>query len=207
MISHFHYLDQVLYKIGVKEKDCHPELSRGEEFRQLALGGGAVSLEEAIFLAGLVWITRPSVIIELGTSHGASALVLAAAVKDIGLDCKISTIDLRKDVDPDAKRFDQELELNINFVTGKNSLAFLSTCVPFKDKQHLVFSDTEIHTRPEEVALIQRKFPKGTVVAIHDTYDFHPHGPMNLQGELYKRDALVDLVELPSPRGLTVLRT
>lgn len=194
------YLDAVLTDLGIENKDCHPDLPRGKEYRMVKPGGGAVSIEEAMFLAGTIWATRPDVIIELGTSQGCSALVMAAACKDLGKG-QVITVDLAKE--PPASRFiAAKHDLPLKFINDMHSMEYLRAAEPAENLQYLLFSDTEIPVRPQEVNLIIEKFPKGSVIMVHDTSDKHPFGPMKLVDKVN-----LPIVELPSPRGISILRT
>ena len=192
-------LNQVIADLGCENKDCHTNLPRGSEYRMLKPGGGAVSVEEAMFLAGVVWVTRPDVVIELGTSMGTSALILAAACKGLGKG-SVMTIDIAKDK-PLTRLIADKYELPLKYILETNSMDFLKEFAPYK-QQYLVFSDTDIPLRPQEVNLVIEKFPKGTVIVVHDTSDLHPFGPMKLASHVSR-----PIVELPSPRGISILRS
>lgn len=203
MKSYFQNIEAVVREMGVKAQDCHPGINRGSEYHQLGFGVGAVSLEEALCLAGLIFVTRPDTIIELGTETGASALVLGAAAKDLGCG-RVFTVDKQPGVNAEASKLAEKYSLPIEWVTGIDSISFLNK-LPFdKSKRYFVFSDTDIKVRPDEVELCRKILPKGTVIAIHDTSDEHPYGPMNLKEKIHKD---LELIELPSPRGLTVVKT
>ncbi len=203
MKSYLQNVESVLREVGVKANDCHPDISRGKEFHQLGFGVGAISLEEAMCLVGLIFITRPDYIIELGTETGASALVLGAAAKDLGCG-RVFTVDKKVGVNAEASAMAEKYSLPIEWVTNIDSISFLKK-LPFDtNKRYFVFSDTDIRVRPEEVELCRQILPKGTVIAVHDTSDEHPYGPMNLKEKINKE---MQLIELPSPRGLTVVKT
>lgn len=192
-------VDAVLSELGIFKDDCHSNLSRGKEYRMLKPGGGAVSIEEAMFLVGTIWVTRPHAVIELGTSMGVSALVLAAACKDLGMG-EVVTVDLAKDA-PITRLIAEKYNLPIKYVCETNSLDYLPKFIPITGKQYLVFSDTDIPVRHLEVQYVIDNFPKGTVVVVHDTSDKHPFGPMKLKEKINH-----PIVELPSPRGISILR-
>lgn len=201
------HVRNLLSEIGIRNKDCHPNLPRGMEFRQLGLGGGSISFEEAIFLQGLIAITKPDNILELGTSNGASALFMGAAVKDmqdgdlLPKHTWVFTVDLATKVHDEALKIRDRLKLPVSFILNKNSLHYLDENKPDQNQRWLIFSDTDIPIRPLEIEKIMNTYPKGTVIAVHDTSDLHPFGPMKLR-EKIKSD---NFLELPSPRGLTVL--
>lgn len=185
--------------MGLKSHDCHPQLKRDNEYKGLGLGGGAICLEEAYLFMGLIAAVKPDYVIELGTSQGGSTIAIAAILKDFGKGTIIS-------VDMAPKPPEKAIELrrllyvdNIKFVS-QHSLEFLSSFEPMNDKTYLVFSDTDIAVRPEEVKLVLKKFPKGTVIVVHDTSDQHPFGPMKLKEKISH-----PVVELPTPRGISLL--
>lgn len=189
----------VLNELGIFKDDCHSNLKRGKEYRMLKPGGGAVSIEEAMFLVGTVWVTRPDAVIELGTSMGVSALVLAAACKDLGKG-EVITVDLATDP-PITRLIAEKYNLPLKYVCQTNSLDYLPTFIPISIKQYLVFSDTDIPVRHLEVQHVIDNFPKGTVIVVHDTSDKHPFGPMKLKEKI----TTLPIVELPSPRGISIL--
>lgn len=197
----FQNIKAVLEEMKILSRDCHPELPRGKEFHQLGFGVGAITYEEAVALYGLIFVTRPHVIIELGTETGASSLVLGAAAKDLGIGI-VYSIDRAKNPPTKAQGIVEKYRLPVTYVCEQTSLEFLDSFTPDPTLQHFFFSDTDIPVRPLEVDAIQKFYPKGTVVAVHDTADLHPYGPMKLPQKIN-----APCVELPSPRGLTILRT
>jgi predicted O-methyltransferase YrrM len=203
MKSFFQNIESVIQDIGVLAHDCHVDIPKGREYHQLAMGRGAITLEESLCLAGLVFIERPDVIIELGTETGASSLVLGAAAKDLGKGF-IYSVDLAPRQPSDAARIRDKYMLPIEYVVGIDSIKYL-TDMPFdQDKTYFVFSDTDIKIRPKEVELVRKRLPKGTLVAVHDTSENHPFGPMKLYEKL---ETKTPVIELQSPRGLSILRT
>jgi predicted O-methyltransferase YrrM len=201
----FYYLTRVINDIGILDGDCHPNLPRGKEFKQLGLGIGAISFEEAMCLAGLLYITKPNVILELGTETGASSLILGAVAKDMGNGAQVFTVDKQPNQPEIASKIKATYGLPINFVSNITSLDFINKFfVVREDQTYFAFSDTDIVLRPVEVELLRQRLPKGSVIAVHDTSDLHPYGPMNLKEKLHKD---MQILDLPSPRGLTILRT
>ncbi|MCB0354977.1 MAG: hypothetical protein KDD64_15705 [Bdellovibrionales bacterium] len=193
------FLHELLARTGIKSHDNHLSLPRADRFRQIDMGVGAVSIEEAMFLYGLVGIVKPDVVIELGTAEGASAVFLAAACADFGAG-KVFSIDYAEAPPAIALKLSQELELPLQFECGTRSLEWLERFSPSSTSKYLVFSDTEMKIRPDEVLYVKEKFPQGTCIAVHDTASGHPYGPMNLAERIG-----VDVLELPSPRGLSIL--
>lgn len=203
LIEYLKNLEKILKCIGLNSMDCHQDLPRGTEYRQLGLGAGAICIEEAMCLAGLIYATRPDIVLELGTENGASCLILGAAVKDLGVG-KVFSVDMANKNPPFAESIVVDENLPVEFVLNTNSLDFLKGNAFDQSKKYFVFSDTNINTRPEEVELIRRFLPPGTVIAVHDTSDLHPHGPMNLKNKLHPD---IQFVEIDTPRGLTILKT
>lgn len=193
-------VDALIKTIGLKDYDCHGNLPRDNEYHGLGLGGGAISLEEGLLLAGLLAVTKPDVVIELGTSKGASTLFLASVLKDLNKG-KLYSVDFAKN--PPIVAFDIAKSLgltNINWCLGVDSLTYLNSMEIDPNLKYMVFSDTDIKVRPDEVKLVYKLFPSGTFVAVHDTSDLHPFGPMNLESKLG-----MPVLQFPSPRGLSLL--
>lgn len=193
-------LTKVINAIGLRQGDCHRELPRNSEYFGLALGGGAICVEEAIFLAGLIFCHRPHKIIELGTSSGASALCLAATCLDVQHG-DVTTVDIAPGAPSVAFEIAEKFDLPLGFLCETNSIDFLNSYAPIPDERYLVFSDTEIAVRPEEVKLILGKFPRGTLIVVHDTSDLHPVGPMKLYEKIAE-----PMVQVDTPRGITLLK-
>lgn len=194
-------VEEVLKHVGLKDHDCHPGLPRDEKYRGIGIGGGAISIEEAMLIIGVVWATRPDFVIELGTFNAGSTLIIGAALKDLKQG-NIITVDLADKPNQKAQNLSALLGLPIRFVNNTNSLDFLDKFTPQESLQYLVFSDTDIPVRPIEVDKVLNSYPRGTVIAVHDTSDLHPFGPMKLKEKIND----VHIVELPSPRGLSILR-
>jgi predicted O-methyltransferase YrrM len=193
----FPTLRSLVDQIGLAKGDCHPELPRDKEFKGLGLGGGAISIEEALLLAGIIAVHKPDVILELGTAMGASALALGAVCVDLKKG-KVITVDMAKSA-PESSKIMREMKLPIEYVIDINSLDYLENFVIDPKKRYLVFSDTDIQVRPDEVRKVLQKFPKGTMITVHDTSDKHPFGPMELKKKFE------NVAEFPSPRGISVL--
>lgn len=209
LIRIFPTLQKVISQMGIKNRDCHPDLPGGKVFRQLNLGGGAISLEEALFLCGIVSVFRPHYIIELGTSKGASALCFGAIAKDCNKNdtsrfINVETVDYDTNFNNSetARSIAKKYSLPINFINGWSSIDYLNgACFP-KALRHLFFSDTDIPIRPDEINLINEVAPKGSLVVVHDTSDNHPYGPMNLKEKL---NFTPNIINFPSPRGITLI--
>lgn len=206
-------LNDVLNSIGIKKNDCHPELPMDSQFHGLGFAGGAISLEEAMFLVGLIAVEKPDVVIELGTSLGASTVILGAALKDlneIGDKGDDPTFLFSVDHGPlaeKAHRLVVRSNLPVEFVIGAKSTDFLENLAIDPANKYFIFSDTDIPIRPVEVDIILRKFPRSTPIVVHDTSDLHPFGPMKLKEKLKEMGHSPDIFELPSPRGMSFLRS
>lgn len=193
-------VDKLISIIGLKSNDCHPQLPRDKDYKALGFGAGAICFEELMFICGVIHIHKPDIIIELGTSWGASALGMGAVLKDIGKG-KLLTVD-KATTPPNTEKYALELDLPIEYITSTMSTDFLRTYQVDDSLRYLVFSDTDIPIRPTEVDMVRRGFPRGTIILVHDTSDLHPVGPMHLKKSFPNED----IVELPSPRGLSILK-
>lgn len=192
--------EKVITELGLSAYDCHKEIPRNDEYKALGHGAGAICVEEAVALGGLLMIHKPDIVVELGTSWGASAVAMAAVLKDLGKG-HLFTVDLAKDM-PFTKATAARHELPLTYITETRGLDFLKNLAINPSLRYFVFSDTDIPQRPGEINEAIRRFPKGTLLAVHDTSDLHPIGPMNLPEHVTERP----IVELPSPRGLSILK-
>lgn len=192
-------LEMLTKHIGLSNHDCHVELPGDSLYKGLGHGAGAICIEEALFLGGVIATTKPDIIIELGTAWGGSALAMGCIAKDISPKTHLISVDAGQ-VNDRAHQIKRLFDLNIDFVQG-HSHTWLKEFEPHPGLTYFCFSDTHIPDRPEEVRIIREKFPKGTFIAVHDTSDLHPIGPM----KLYEK---VDgpMLEMPTPRGLTLLK-
>lgn len=194
-------LKRTVEKMGLSHKDCHAVLPRDSEFKGLGLGGGAICLEEAFFLAGLIAVIKPDVVIELGTAYGASAVAIGSILKDFKKGV-LKTVDIADTPPKTARDIILDHKLPVEFVTGTNSLDYIDSLVHEKDKIYLIFSDTEIDIRPTEVNKVIEKFGPNTFVVVHDTSPLHPRGPMNLEKGLNPQ---YKIMNFPTPRGISVV--
>ena len=196
----FQNLESVLTQTGLRKNDCHPELPRDKEFHGIGLGGGAISLEEALFIAGVIATVKPDIVIELGTAQGGSTVCIGAILKDFGKG-KLITVDMAESGPPmPAHSIQLEHFLPVKWIRNTKSMDFLANYDIEEGKRYLVFSDTDIPIRPDEVNYVRTNFPEDTYILVHDTSSKHPFGPM----ELEKKTDL-EMVQLPSPRGITLV--
>jgi predicted O-methyltransferase YrrM len=191
--------------MGLTPTDCHPGLPRDKEFKGLGLGGGAISIEEAYFLLGVIAVVKPDVVLELGTAQGGSTIALGAILKDFGKG-EVISVDLANTPPPRAFELNEKLDLPIKWECPQESLEYLNNFEIDDNKIYLVFSDTDIAQRPKEVLHVLNTFPEGTFIVVHDTSDLHPFGPMELRKSLLEDGCKPDIIELPSPRGISILR-
>jgi len=192
--------EKVITELGLSAYDCHKEIPRNDEYRALGHGAGAICIEEAVTLGGLLMIHKPDIVIELGTAWGASSVAMASVLKDLGKG-HLYTVDLAKDM-PFTSALAERHSLPLTYITKTRGRDFLTNLAIKPNLRYFVFSDTDIPQRPGEVKEVIRRFPKGSLVAVHDTSDLHPIGPMNLPKHVTERE----IIELPSPRGLSILK-
>lgn len=179
--------------------DCHPEIPRGKDYHQTTYGFGSVSYEEAVFLYGMVLVTKPNIVCETGTETGLSTIHLAQALSDQQYG-KLYAIEIDKGNYNRTLQAIQENGLNQWVeLLNDDSRRHLEQIPINRDYQYLCFLDSLQQTRIDEFRIIERRFPKGTVVIIHDTSPLHPMGQMNLDTVIPVR-----WLHLPTPRGISV---
>lgn len=190
----------LLFDYDISTPDCHPELPRGREYNKITtFGEGSLSYEEAMFLYGLVLGCKPDTIIETGTENGCSSIHLAKALKDQGCGNLICIEHSEHYVNRTNKNLEKYNVNDITEVIKTDSIEFLNNYKVVDNKHYMLFLDTTIQMRVQEFKIVKSKFPKGTIVAIHDTSQQHPCGKMNLDQETSEK-----WFHLPSPRGLSV---
>jgi len=68
-------------------------MSRFEDIKKLNTGMGC-TIEDYIFIYGLITLLKPKTIVEIGTNTGASAIVMGLALKENNIDGTIYTFDI-----------------------------------------------------------------------------------------------------------------
>lgn len=183
--------------------DCHPELPRSHQFhRSATYGGGSMSLEEAQVLCSLVQIIKPEHALETGCESGFSAAYMALGCSLNGFG-KVHTIELNPEWAVKAREnLVRDGVSDWVEVVIQDSLSYINeTPLSFG----FALLDTHISFRSTELEALRHKMLPGGIVAVHDSSPLHPmKGNCNLLEEL--RDFGMQLIHLPSPRGLTILQ-
>jgi ADP-heptose:LPS heptosyltransferase/predicted O-methyltransferase YrrM len=202
--------------------DVHPELPRAELYHQGNWGGGAASIEEALFLHALVLVLKPVACLETGTETGWTAAHIAAALEANGrgklitleIDPKMAALarqnlethDLTHRVQvleiPALEYLQEATDYHKPEPTGNlfSALYGLRTPIDF------ALLDTHIPLRLAELEALVPHLSPGAVVCVHDTSPEHPmRGKTTLLSDLRAVPGFT-VLHLPSPRGLTVLQ-
>ena len=166
--------------------------------------GAAMTVEEALFLSGLLIVRKPSVALELGCSTGFSTAFLADAAS------RSNSQFIAVDADPSAI---VKAKQRTSFM-GVSAEFVLSDATEYLNKSPLTFDfvliDTDLKTRQQELWALWPKLSTNGIVAIHDASPLHPlRGDTTLMKDLYElrgRDHDYDLLYVPSPRGIAVIR-
>ena len=187
--------------------DCHPELPRAHQYhRSETYGGGSMSLEEAQVLCSLVQIIKPHAVFESGTEAGFSAAYM-------GLGCALNGFGKVYSCDIDAAWVVTARE-NHQRDGVRDWVDVLNTdSLEFIENTNLSFGfaliDSIISLRLAEITALLPKMEAGGIIATHDTSPLHPleRGAnllQNLRTLGVERD--LQVIHLPSPRGLTILQ-
>ena len=188
-----------------------PGFPTAASYHRPTIDGAAMTVEEAVFLAGLLIVRRPLVSLELGCSRGFSSLFLADAAKRVG--SLFIAVDIDREMTKETwKRLEDASLTERSIVCDAKALDFIAqTDLQFG----FVLIDTDLKTREEELWALWPKLDPNAIVAIHDANPEHPlRGDSNLMGNLRKAQTYVhggspvkfDLMYVPSPRGIAVLR-
>jgi hypothetical protein len=181
--------------------DVHPELPKANLFHMGGWGKGAASVEEANILHALILICKPVRIIETGTENGFTAAYMGHACKSNGFG-HVTTLEKHHDQAEEARANIREVDLQ-DWITVEEADSW--EYLPKPNVWDFALLDTAIGMRPRELEMILPWMPSGAVIAIHDTSPIHP-----CRGEYMILEDIKHLglhtINLPSPRGLTILQ-
>ncbi len=157
----------------------------------------STELEVLDFLKALVTTIKPNLIVETGTFLGYGAIALAQGLKSNGFG-RIITIEYDPVIYAKAKERIKASGL-ADWVESRNESSTKTTIDGTID---LLFSDSAIVVREEEIRrLLPQISPRG-LIAIHDASShFKIVRDLALRME---REGLVSVVMLPTPRGLVI---
>jgi precorrin-6B methylase 2 len=110
-------------------------------------------------------ITDDLVVVETGTNWGASTIVMAQALKDLGTTAKVRTVDVNESLVEKAKRNVEQAGLidHVEFYV-EDSLAFLARTADEVDRFDFIFIDDDHSAEHviKELAIVCPKMAQGT---------------------------------------------
>lgn len=202
-VEHVHAMGSFFGQVS-RKGDVHLELAGAPEFHLGDWGMGGASIEEAKFLYALVLCLKPHNCLETGTETGWTAAHIAKALEENGKGHLLTLETDEKKVElanENLKQWDLWHRVTVMPVSSFDYLAEMSP-TPIFD---FALLDTHIELREEELRLLIPHLTPGAWVLVHDTSPEHP-----MRGETRLLEALravpgFDVVQVPSPRGLTVM--
>ncbi len=121
-------------------ESASPDLETAVKLTGLSIGYPAWNLLYYALLCSLP--TPDAVVVETGTNHGFSTIVMAQAVKDAGVQAKVLTVDIDAELVPHARENVEKAGLSayVDFSVG-DSLGFLRRLVEERDRVDFAFLD------------------------------------------------------------------
>lgn len=189
--------------------DAHPELPRAELFvRPIGYGPGCMSAEEAEFVWSVVRMVKPARALETGCEGGLTTCAIARALEDNRAGA-LDTVEWSAEWRGRTAQM-----LAVHQLTGRvtlhggDSRDFIARAA---EPYQFALLDSCIATRLEEfdALMVRNLLAPGALVILHDTAPNHPArngAPLFydfIRGRDY--DPRIRIVELPSPRGLTLI--
>ena len=187
--------------------DVHPEWCPGypeqPDIGKWKMWDGQSSEVEVIeFLYALVRLVKPKLIVETGPLLGYSTVAMVAAQHENGFG-KMITIEITPGLVEETKRTIEESGLssdNVEVITG-SSLDELPKIVGPID---LLFSDSHIPIRGDEIEICLPKMSPLGIIAVHDTSPNHLYARQYLNKKL--EENVIDRIHFPCPRGLSLAK-
>lgn len=181
------------------------------EFKMFNTGG--VECEVGELLYTLTKIYKPELILETGTHFGISTSYFALALKH-NKKGKIYTIDINE-YEERTKLFD-ELDINDYIIQNNNGVEKFET----NDIFDIILLDTEPCLRFNEFDRFYKNLKDGGLIIIHDLHSnlsfnkeelingiYHwPFGDFRNKLKTYILDEKVQILSLPTPRGITIFQ-
>lgn len=112
-------------------------------------------------------------IVELGTSRGLSAFIMAQAIKDAGKSDDVHTVDMLEDRCSAARKRMAARDVRNIFIHCAEGAAFLRDLVKRRKKFRFAFIDHSHHYAPvrEACTLLDQVLERGSFVGFHDFCD------------------------------------
>lgn len=170
----------------VPSPDCpRPELWHAPE-------SAATEIEVSQFLGALCIALRPARALETGAYKGYTAEAIGTALVDIG---HLDSLEIDGDFAKEARTRVKGLPVSLHEVS---SLEF----VP-EEPLDFIFFDSEYDLRPLEIARFKRFASRRCIWALHDSRQESLQAALE---ELREDGSITDLINLPTPRGITLGR-
>lgn len=154
----------------------------------------ATEVEVTNFIAALVRLTKPSVVVETGTYTGRTTAAIASAMQMNGVGV-VATFE----VDPEraVAAYDALRELVDAGVVRITAAAITSDSCPHSVE--VAFLDSGMRTRGEDMAVVWPRLTPGGIVLVHDASPERPPGRVTPPGPH-------QMFDIATPRGLTVFQ-
>jgi len=187
----------VVPEVATPTNEC-PNPSQWQCFDDMA-----TEVEVLELLYSLVRAMRPAVIVETGTYKGIGTYYLATAARDNGFG-EVHTAEPFAHLAREARsRLAAKglTNVTVHQKTGVDMIFRMSKTVDF------AFLDSNMETRVPELVTLYPMLKDGAIVAVHDTNTFHATygGPRKGITDL-ANELTMQLIQLDTPRGLTLLR-
>jgi predicted O-methyltransferase YrrM len=203
------YFDQKI------ESEIHPHVPAERADRYHSIDAGSTELEVLQFLAALVCLFKPSVVLETGSYQGFGSLTLASALETNGhgtlvsVECDAQCVaQCRRQV----TEFDPRLLSRIHFVTDFSQNFLEQYQGPPFD---LCFLDSLLDLRMKEFHILRRRnlLSPGGIVVLHDTSPLRAEDCPGGGSQTYfgreewgQMREEFDVFEFPYSRGFVLLR-
>jgi predicted O-methyltransferase YrrM len=131
---------------------------------------GSVLLDDARLLQGLMKALNPLIVVEIGTFIGTSTIVMAEALKEIGNEGKIFTVDHDK-LDVEIKLAEHGVGdmVVLHYMDSYDFAKEMVEKLPYID---FVFYDGEATKEQylRHFEMLKKKMQPGSIYAVHDRY-------------------------------------
>jgi predicted O-methyltransferase YrrM len=152
----------------------------------------ATEEEVSHFLGALCTVLRPHQVLETGAYRGHSSQAMGRALVGIG---HLDTLEVDPALADEARARVEGLPVTVHQVS---SLKFIP-----RGPLDLIFFDSEYDIRPLEMARFRRFASQRCVWALHDS---RHDGLQAALEDLRKSDVVMQVLQLPTPRGLALGR-
>lgn len=194
------------YGIGRPEQqewDASPDCPERGRWRQITYQGSEV--ETLHWLTATVALLKPRTVVESGThlGHGSAALAIGLALCNEG---HLWTVESEQELADHARAWLADQNFG-KYTTVICSDDIAAVCREIDLRPELYWCDSyspETASRADEIRRMIPLMAPGGIILAHDT---EPHwSDYRAAVRAIADDGLVDIVDLPTPRGLTIMR-